>query len=492
MQKPLSMPWLRAILYFMIPWLAAIYPAVFHYTNNARLVLLSSFFELCLFLAGIGSIIYILLTLLNRGKFAQSAAGALLILVFFHIYGFAFDGLRSIDLFQIETYTFMPLWIFVAIYLAWMMMRLDLKISMGICNISILILGVLIIFNLAKIIPVEIEKSKETLDVAKAVSANNTSIAEQQYPDIYYLMFDEAAGFEVARQYWQYGEVDQFVNFLERNQFYVAEESHAGSIQTLREIATRLNYKEYPVGEGYFGTYNEGIVDNSVMKFLKAHGYTVIAYDERRLASPTVLPLPADFLFYESPGTELSSFLLLDEYKILVLQNTLLRSLLSQDTSSLPVRHRDMILYTSENISSTQLPSPKFVYAHLMLPHVPFLFSEDGTITTSNRTEYTNWQRYFENYKYFLRVAQEMVENILRATNGDAIIILQSDHGARNLRGKAYSGFLENYPNHYKTWIVNALYLPNCEDPPLSQDMDPINTFPLVFNCYFDAGLPIK
>jgi hypothetical protein len=51
---------------------------------------------------------------------------------------------------------------------------------------------------------------------------------------------------------------------------------------------------------------------------------------------------------------------------------------------------------------------------------------------------------------------------------------------------------LENYPEEYKTWIVNALHLPGCADAPLAQDMDPINTFPIVFNCYFDAGIPLK
>jgi hypothetical protein len=197
-------------------------------------------------------------------------------------------------------------------------------------------------------------------------------------------------------------------------------------------------------------------------------------------------------VFEESPGTNLSQLALLDEYKILVLQNTMLRSLLNQDLGPLALRHREMILYTSENIASTKFPSPKFVYAHLMLPHAPFLFAENGTIATSSRTEYTNWQRYFENYKFFLSVAQEMIENLLLATNGDAIIIIQSDHGARNLRAKSYSGFLENYPDNYKTWIVNALYLPECSDVPLTQDMDPINTFPVVFNCYFDANIPLK
>jgi len=471
-----------------LPLLVAIYPAVFHYANNAHLVLLSSFVELCIFLAGSGLSIYVLLTLMSRGKFPQAAVGAILIIVFFHVYGFAFDWLRSMDLFQIEIYNFMPVWIFAAFYLALIIRGLNTNISNWICNFLIVVLGVLVTFNLVKIIPVEIEKSRNA--PAAVAQTNNTSMTERQYPDIYYLVFDEAAGFEVAREYWQYNEVNRFANFLEENGFYVAEESHSGSIHTLREISTRLNYKEFPVGNEYFGTYNDAIGKNAVMDFLKAHGYTIIAYDERRTPYPTMLPVPADFLFEESPEENASRYTLLDDYKILVLQSTMLRSLLNQDPDLL--HHRDMILFTSENITSTQFPSPKMVYAHLMLPHGPFAFSENGTITASSRSEYVNWQRYFENYKFFLTIAQETAKNILSATNGNAVIIIQSDHGARNFTHSPYIGYLQNYPEDYKTWIVNAMHLPDCNDAPLTQNMDPINTFPIVFNCYFDANIPLK
>jgi hypothetical protein len=477
-----------ALKYAALPLLVAIYPAVFHYANNARLVLLSSFIELCLFLAGSGLVIYILLSLFSRGKFSQSAVGALVILVFFQTYGVAFDWLRSADLFQLEIYNFMPVWIFAALYLAWVVIRSNPNISVWICNILIFILGALVAFNLVKVIPVEIEKSRNASPAAAA--ATNTAVTEQQYPDIYYLIFDEAAGFEVARQYWHSGEVDKFVNFLDENGFYVAEESHGGSIHTLREISTRLNYKPYPVGNEHFGTYNKAIATNAVMDFLKAHGYTIIAYDERRTPYPTMLPVPADVLIEEASEENVSRFTLLDEYKVLVLQSTMLRSLLNQDPELL--HHRDMILYTSENIASTQFPSPKFVYAHLMLPHGPFAFSENGTITASSQTEYVNWQRYFENYKFFLTVAQDTVKNILSATEGNAVIIIQSDHGARNFTHRPYTGYLENYPEEYKTWIVNVLHLPGCEDAPLTQDLDPMNTFPIIFNCYFDENFPIK
>ena len=63
MQKSRLQAYPQLFRYAAMPLLISIYPAVFHYANNAQLVPLSSFLELCLFLAGIGLVIYSLLTL---------------------------------------------------------------------------------------------------------------------------------------------------------------------------------------------------------------------------------------------------------------------------------------------------------------------------------------------------------------------------------------------------------------------------------------------
>lgn len=478
-----------AIKYFTLPLLGAIYPATFHYANNAKLVLLSSFIELSIFLAIVAFIIYIFLTLFSRGKFLQSALGALLVLIFFHTYGFVFDWLYKTDVLQVETYNFLPFWVLVAVYAAWMLMKIKLDFSAKAWQASMLVFGILVTFNVIKIIPAEMTKNENVaLQTQNAIPIESNTI-DQQYPDIYYFVFDEGAGFEAMRQYWHYNQVDEFVQFLESSGFYVAEESHGGSINTLHEMATRLNYKEYPVGDENYKMYSNAIGNNLVMSYLKDHGYSVIAYDERRTPYPTMLPVPADTLIEQSPEKSRSGRILLDDYKVLVLQSTMLRSFLSQDPEILP--HRDMILYTSENVASLQVPSPRFVYVHLMLPHVPFAFTENGNITGS-RAEYFNWQRYLENYKFFLRIAREVISNSMTATQGKAVIIMQSDHGARNITIYPYIGYLQNYPDEYKTLIINALYLPGCENAPLTQDMDPINTFPIIFNCYFGENIPLK
>ena len=83
MQKSGLQAYPHLFRYAAMPLLISIYPAVFHYANNAQLVPLASFLELCLFLAGIGLVIYSLLALFSKGNFLPADVGALLILVFF-------------------------------------------------------------------------------------------------------------------------------------------------------------------------------------------------------------------------------------------------------------------------------------------------------------------------------------------------------------------------------------------------------------------------
>ena len=141
------------------------------------------------------------------------------------------------------------------------------------------------------------------------------------------------------------------------------------------------------------------------------------------------------------------------------------------------------------------IKSPKFIYAHIMTTHLPFLFDKDGNaIDTYNRTD---WNYYLGAYQYTLDQTLQVVASIQANADPDnpPIIIVQSDHGARNIletTGTKRGPLLENYPEDDKFAIINALYLPGYEGKPLKQDMNPISTFPLILNYYFGGDLPIS
>jgi hypothetical protein len=217
------------------------------------------------------------------------------------------------------------------------------------------------------------------------------------------------------------------------------------------------------------------------------------------MAYQSYIPIQADYL-YEYGSASISQRktgaygLFFDEFGELVLDNTMVYALSQKYKANNPAvaQHSDMIYFTVDHIADKRVPSPKFVYVHLLLPHAPFVFSEEGNIMDSER--YANWDYYLDNYKFSIKVAQEMIDRILLEADSKTppLIILQSDHGARNhLNHSDGSVSLPNYPEELKTLILYALYIPGYDYSSLPQDIHPTNTFPIVFNYLFDTKIPL-
>ena len=478
----------------ILPILSAIYPAVFHYANNVSIVILPSLERTLFLYSTLALIFYIVFFIFMKRQPIRAANATFLFLIFFNLYGVVYDYLVNQDSIQIEHYSFLPPYLLLAVYSIWLITKLN---SNQFWKAAVFLLGILVIFNLAKIIPAEAAKHKITSQENVIYPVIENSSAKSNYPDIYFILFDEFAGFDSMRNYWKYQGVDEFGEFLISKGFFVAENSRSTSIKTLHQVAERLNYQEYQLGTERASNY-DAIVNNRVMQYLKSLGYTTVVFDEKKFGYPAIPRMTADYAFESDTDTSINADFgnLFDDFGILVAENTMLRAFpLFYNKSIDPVfeTHRDMIFFTASKVSNLdEVPSPKFVHAHLIFPHYPFMFSENGT--TIDPTYYYNWNYYLGNYKFAIKLAEKMVNDILE--NADParppIIILQSDHGARNILITSRNGVkLENFPEEYKTHILNAILLPGYDTSQLPQDLKPINTFPIIFNHYFDANIPL-
>jgi hypothetical protein len=143
---------------------------------------------------------------------------------------------------------------------------------------------------------------------------------------------------------------------------------------------------------------------------------------------------------------------------------------------------RAMILYQLRTLEG--LPSvsgPKFVFAHFLIPHFPYVFDADGSslIGTSLTQPEGNLttQEYFEGFRrqtmftsdQILKIASELIRNSDLAP----IIIIQGDHGPNRAGEAARMG------------ILNAYFFPGNQTPSLYNDISPVNTFRVLFNTYF-------
>jgi hypothetical protein len=152
---------------------------------------------------------------------------------------------------------------------------------------------------------------------------------------------------------------------------------------------------------------------------------------------------------------------------------------------------RDRILstlYRLENLAEVE--SPKFVYAHILCPHPPFVFDRDGNEVPHN-VPYSikdgdhfpgSHQDYIEQYIDQLIFLNDrlttVVDRILAESDPDPIIILQGDHGPG-----AY--LIWDFPDETlmreRFSILNAYYVPKNVKDNLYPSISPVNSFRLIF-----------
>jgi hypothetical protein len=134
-------------------------------------------------------------------------------------------------------------------------------------------------------------------------------------------------------------------------------------------------------------------------------------------------------------------------------------------------------------------PGPKYVFAHILLPHPPYVFLEDGSFdaekaTLRSQLTYTN-----ERLKQFL-------EPLLALPEAERpIIILQGDEGPYPQRlFDDETGFEWDQATDEelvtKFGILDAWLMPGPEgEAPLRPGMSNVNTYPELLRRYFGAEI---
>jgi hypothetical protein len=135
----------------------------------------------------------------------------------------------------------------------------------------------------------------------------------------------------------------------------------------------------------------------------------------------------------------------------------------------------DLIMEDLSKIQSIPaIPGKKFVYLHVVAPHVAsndrFILGADGSfrMTTNESIGYVDAVKYLNSRMI------PILKGIIDHSKVPPIIILQGDHGWKNSPTT-------------RTAILNAYYLPSGGDQLIYPSITPVNTFRTVFNYYFGA-----
>jgi hypothetical protein len=197
--------------------------------------------------------------------------------------------------------------------------------------------------------------------------------------------------------------------------------------------------------------------------------------------------------------------IMLTDFEGFVMDLTPLRSLeqVLRGFASLPTpeTHREVIQYNFDALS--ELPrraGPKFIFAHIISPHPPFVFDSVGkplvlshSFTFQDANEFPgSLKEYRESYvgqvQFVNQKLEETIAAILAQSDVPPIIILQADHG---------SGMLTDLTSPENTCIRErfspfaAYYLPDVKREVIPPDTSNLNIFRIILNAYFDAHLPL-
>jgi hypothetical protein len=132
------------------------------------------------------------------------------------------------------------------------------------------------------------------------------------------------------------------------------------------------------------------------------------------------------------------------------------------------------------------LPGPKFVFAHFLLPHEPYVFREDGSYAG---TAYPSGRTGFAGQLSYLNTQiTEVVDSLLCVSAQLPVVVLQADEGPRPGQNFPVEDTLRATAYHYS--ILCACYLPQGREE-FYDSITPVNLFRLVLRTVFEADLEL-
>jgi len=297
-------------------------------------------------------------------------------------------------------------------------------------------------------------------------------------PDIYLIILDEYAHPDTMREYYNYDN-SPFLHSLERKGFFIAYNSKTRTGCTQWSIASLLNM-EYVNDSEPIDVAVRRNANNEVVKFLRAKGYRYICF-----TSPVIFGnehIDAD-LCYDFWGNE-GGIAPRIEFHRLLLKMTMLKPFYNRIFGSqYEEYYRNIVINTLETLKKMpDIEGPKFVFAYFMCPHEPFVFGPGGeSIGPMDFSNYRDKRFYLGQYIFISREIEKVVDEILRKSAAEPIIIIQSDHGLR-----PHHPGIEVGEDEWRK-IFNAYYLPGDGKGLLYDSISPVNSFRLIFNHYFGA-----
>ena len=354
----------------------------------------------------------------------------------------------------------------------------------------------LVVISLINILPYKLKTWFISQDM-KSTENMRTDLANSRkvdtLPDIYYIILDRYASASTLKEIYNFDN-SEFINCLSDKGFYLASKSKSNYLCTAHSLAASLNMEYINYLSDKTGRKSNDrmpifamLQDYKVWRFLKSKGYELI-----HLGSawhPTSRNKYAD-INYNWP--------LSLEFPLLLYKTTMLHSIDNKlgitEFGNDNLRQWKRILYEFDKLAEIpNMEEPTFTFAHMLLPHLPFVFDRNGNFLSKEEAKKrSRVVNYLDQLIFANKKIKVLVDKLMAKSASPPIIILQADEGPDPQR---YSNDRLDFnwkqatvmELREKTRILNAYYLPGINKNALYPSITPVNSFRLIFDLYFDT-----
>lgn len=332
-----------------------------------------------------------------------------------------------------------------------------------------------------------------------AVMGINTLKKPENLRDIYYIILDEYAAPDVIKEVMGYKEGDEINNWLRQQGFFVAKSSRSNYPATSSSLPSSLNMRYLKVEEDKSKqALTKLTLDHLIKDIFIAYGYRYIhlgsdwvdrfnPYADQNiqysLFSPYQTTLWETTMFFKLIESRLDDEFGIFSEKLGVL--TLLDGNFRQ--------WKGTQYQFAELAKIPERKEPTLTFAHIMLPHQPYVFDADGNyITRKESAELNPINQYLGQVAFANSQIKKLVNKILEGSEPEPIIILQADHGWRGFISSEITD--QSSPQAVERRnlvfrILNAYYFPDGGGKVLYDSISPVNSFRALLNYYFGQDL---
>lgn len=489
--------------YHFHPLLFALFPVLALFSHNIEEVAFSVAVRPFLF-SLIGMLLVYLFSIVMLRSWDKASLVTSFVSVLFFSYGHVYDAIRSIPEYGLALgrHRYLIVLNLLVIIMGWWWVdrrSRDLRQINQFCCLTGL---VIIVFPI-----VQIWSHARKVTIAESIEIDNAVLAEplkvtngDQLPDIYYIILDSYTRADCLRKNYDYDN-SLFLDELRTMGFYVADQSRCNHCFTHGSLVSSLNVnymdalvpilQENNLGNDIWVLLKHSVVRES----LEQIGYQTIAFDtgfewSRIRDADTYLAFDKDPLFFQT----------IDPFETLFIKSTAGRIWIDWKYKSIMNEHRVLfntvrsINFPYDGYAKRQLflldqlpklatlPGPKFIFAHVLIPHVPRVFTPEGEILSDPGyysgklagpvDDVYDKLGYISEVEFINNRMREILPRIIEDSSSPPIVVLQADTGSHNDSRE----------------ILNAYYLRGELPDSLYDSISPVNTFRMIFDTFFGTN----